>query len=170
MPNGGSSPESLEVARRESRAVLKQQLETGRSTRAEIARSTRTAVLVLAVLIAAAGVVGAERLARLNAIALILFTLGALLLILCPVLGYLNVTASTYRFGIGDELRESAKNRDLRSEYLKDILDGYDGWTREMTVENERMGQYLEWVQLSLISGVVVIIIGGGVILYGSIL
>ena len=168
MSDGGMSPDPLEIARRESRAVLNERIRTGRRLEDEARQSARTAVIVLGVLVGAAGIVGAQRLVRIEPIALGLFGVGAILLLTCQYIGLIRVGGEEFVYGIGDVHRDSAVKRDLRSDYLKELLDAYNQWNVEMADRQAELNRSLFVAHMSLIGGVVAVTIGGVVVVLAA--
>lgn len=167
MPDGGMSPEPLEIARRESRAVLDQQIETGRLHTTAASQCALTAAGVTGILLAGAGIVGAQRLVHVSQVALGLFVGGAILLLSCQYFGFNRTQEPEPTYGIRASHRESAVQRDLRSDYLKELLDDYDDWTAEMIDHNAKLERRLFISQMCLTGGLIAVTLGGGVVVVG---
>lgn len=149
--NGRSDLETLRVTREESRDVLDHQLSLLNDLDDKAMRTVRTAVLLLGILISAAGIAGPERLADLHPLVKWLSGTAALLLFVTSIIGTATYIASDMTFGVGRSHRAEIRSENYSErEWLFVLLDEYDKWTGEMRRTNESNARNLQAAQFLL--------------------
>jgi hypothetical protein len=150
-PSGGSDIESLRVTREESRTVLDHQISLLNDLDDKAMRTTRTAVVLLGIIISAAGIIGADELARLPDLVFWGYGAGAFGLFLTTIAGIIAYSQSDMTFGVGslhrDEVREQSYTE---REWLGLLLEEYDEWTSEMRYVNSRNASIVTVTQFLL--------------------
>lgn len=166
-PPEGVSLEVLRTTREESRAVLDRKLERLDEIDDKAMRTVRTSVVLLGLLISAAGLAGPERLEGIGFVPSLFSAVGASLLFVSVVLGIYSYTVSENREGIGHRYRTEARSEEYeQSEWLAVLLVGYDEWIYRMSEINDRNKTNLALVQGSLVSGLLFLGMALGVSLW----
>lgn len=161
-----SKPEidALRITREESREVLNHHIELLNETDDTALRTLRTAVVIISILVSAAGIAGPDAIDTLHWAALIAFTVGVLLLFVCAVIGIGILTLSSVTFGIRSDHRRLLTTGDWSErEWLTFLLDEYDGWTTDARETNARNADWLVRMLFCLLAAIVALGVGGGV-------
>lgn len=167
-PDGESDIEALRVAREESRAVLDHQLALLNDLDDKAMRTVRTAVILLGILVSAAGIAGPDTIATLPRTSTLFFGAGIGGLFGTIFAGIGTYTTSDMEFGIGPVHRDEVVSWEYSErEYLGLVLAGYDEWTSEMRAVTADNANFVFRTQLFLVASLVSIAIAGGLLVLG---
>lgn len=169
MARGGPDIESLRLTREESRVVLNHHLSLLNDLDDKAMRTVRTAVILLGILVSAAGISGVERLGALPVVVLFAFGSGSVLLLVTAIIGVATYTLSDMSFGVGsDHRREVSEGNYSEEEWLLLLFEEYDRWSSEMAQVNQDNASRLFVSQAALIASLVLLSGGAAGLLYAT--
>ena len=154
-----SDIEALRSARRESRAVLDHRVRDINDMDDTALRVGRIAVVMLGLLLSGAGLLGTDRLKAMPTGVLVLFGVGASLLLVTRIVSVVTYTDSRLDVGIDrawrDEVREEAYTE---REWLDTLLGGYSEWIEELRRVQAANRLQLLLTQLLLVTAILVLL------------
>lgn len=151
MTQAESELEALRWTRDESRSVLNHQIALLNELDDRALQTSRTAVVVLGILISVGGIAGRESVVDLPGIVQVLAGVSILLLSATILVGIALYSSTDVTFGIGDSHREElASTAYTEREWLTLLFDEYAVWSATMQRANENNAERLLLAQLSL--------------------
>lgn len=155
------NPEVLREASRASREVLDRRIDLVSEMDTIAMHAVRTSVVLIGILVSAAGISGPEAISRLSIVSVIAFGLGGGFLVLTIFYGVAVLTVSEYSFGISEVQRDRARTQHVTEiEWYRSMLGGYDQWIEDMRELNRSNANVLLITLLLFISGTTVIALG----------
>lgn len=155
------SPEVLKEASRASREVLNHRINLVFQMDEIAMHTVRTSIILIGILVSAAGITGTEGIAGLSIHSVVAFGLGGFLLILTIFYGIAMLTISDYSFGISRYQRDRAREQQVTEiEWYRTMLGSYDEWIEDMRETNESNANVLLITLLLFTSGTTLIALG----------
>lgn len=163
--NDVSSVEALDIARKESRHVLDQQIALLYDIDDKAMRTVRTALLLIGILLSAAGILGREGLSGVETVTLGILGTSILCLLLVVIVGTATYSVTSVPFGVSSPYRDEVRTQGYdENEWLLEILDGYDEWTNELREENKENAFLLLVTQGTLLLALALLVIAGSLL------
>lgn len=157
----GSAIEALRLTYVEYRAVLDHQLALVNELDDRVMWPSRTAVVLLGILISAFGLAGRSILVDLPIGTTVFFALGGLGLVLTIFVGIGAYTVSNPNFGVDASHRRELQERPYTErEWLNLMLDEFEQWSHEMEAINAKNAQHVFQTQTLLIGSLAVLLVG----------
>lgn len=124
-------------------------------------RTVRTAVILLGILVSAAGIAGVRGLGEIPRAVLFAFGVGSVLLLATAIIGVATYTLSDLSFGISsDHRREVIEGNYTEGEWLILLSHEYDRWISEMGQVNDDNASRVLMSQALLIASLVTLSAG----------
>lgn len=155
-----SDPESLHLTREESRAVLDWKLAVLDDIDEKAMHTVRTAIVLVGIVVSAAGIVGRDGLVAFGLIPVILAGAGTVSLLLSAVGGIVIYTVSGVPDGISRAHQNDVLERSFEeSEWLYVLLVSYVEWIDGVARTNRRNARYLTGIQTLLALGLFLLVL-----------
>lgn len=135
MGSSEGDVEALRLAREEARLKLDHEIHLVYETDDTALRTVRTAVVVLGVLVSAAGIAGPETIRQLPSVPLVLAIVGGASLLVCVFTGIGVLASSDLAVGVASAAVDYPVTTPTSERiYLERLLDSYRQWVGEMVL------------------------------------
>ncbi|MFD1588058.1 hypothetical protein ACFR9U_13825 [Halorientalis brevis] len=153
----------------ESRETLQNQINLANEIDDKAMRTTRTAVLILGIVISALGVTQGNPLDSVSIWTLFVAGFGVLILATSAVIGVGTYTVTNIPYGIGTNYRKDVLEGGYsEKEWLIELIRGYNQWSRDLSEQNDHNRDLLSRVQILLIFGISFLLFASGMRLFNS--
>lgn len=161
-----SDIEAFESVVDESRAILDHQIAFLNQMDDAALRTVRTSVIVIGIVVSAAGLAPDASVGSINVVSFVLGVLGVISLLGSIILGVYTYRRSNATLGPSRDFADEVRNeRYGRVEWYDLLLDGFDEWHTEMREELEENAEWLLIVQTALVVGIVFLALSVALIL-----
>ena len=151
---------ALRLTRKESRAVLDRKFEVLEDIDRKAMHTVRTAIVLLGVVVSAAGISGTDELSTLGLVPALLTVAGAVSLLLSSVGGVVIYAVSGVPDGVSRAHQEDVLERDFEeSEWLYVLILSYVEWIDGVARANQRNARYLTAIQVLLAIGLFLLVL-----------
>lgn len=162
MAEKPDSTATLRSACEESRAVLDHEIDILNDIDDKAIWTVRTAVIIVGLVVSAASVTGNQGVSPPLSVKV---TAGAGVAVLLATMGsgVLTYSISAPEPGISAQYRTAVLNETISERaWRRELLEGYNRWIAQMQLGNEKNGFYLFVTQASLLVGVLLLAVAGG--------
>lgn len=160
-----SDTETLETALIESRRTFDKSVDRLEEIDDKAMRSVRTAVLLAGLVASAISLGGPDSMSELGLLPVFTGAVGVICLGASIVVGIGVYAVTEYPYGVRSAHRASpGAGEHTYGEWLVTLLDAYDTWSDELQVETTRTIAYLEFIQFTLGSAVVTLLVSSSMI------
>ena len=151
---------ALRLTRKESRAVLERKYEVLEDIDRKAMHTVRTAIVLIGVVVSAAGIAGADGLAAFGLFPVLLVVAGTFSLLLSFLGGVVIYAVSGVPDGISRAHQEDVLERDFEeSEWLYVLILSYVEWIDGVARTNQRNARYLTGIQILLAIGLFLLVL-----------
>lgn len=165
MSSGGidgpsSDTEALRLTRKESRAVLERKFEVLEDIDQKAMHTVRTAIVMLGVVVSAAGISGTDGLTSFGLFPALLVVAGTFSLLLSFIGGVVIYAVSGVPDGVSRAHQKDVLERNFKeSEWLYVLILSYVEWIDGVARTNQRNAKYLTAIQILLAIGLFLLVL-----------